>query len=278
MVSEPDLNHFEKQLEKLDFLVVQDIFITETAKVADVVFPATCFAEKDGTFTNSERKVQRVRKAVNPPGEAREDWWIINELMKRLSYTNDFTKPSEIMDELARTTDKYGGINYERIEDEGLKWPCPNTEHPGTPYLHKNVFVKGIGTFHPIEYAYPAEVTSEAYPLILTTGRILYHFHTRTMTMRERGIENIAGESYVEISKALAEEIKVADGEVVQVSSRRGSISVKVRISGKVSGKTVFIPFHYAKESVNRLTNEALDPTTNIPELKVCAVKITKKN
>lgn len=180
MVSEPDLNHFEKTVDKLDFLVVQDIFLTETAAVADVVLPATCFAEKEGTFTNSERKVQRVRKAVDPPGVARPDWEILNELMSRLGYENTFTNPKEIMDEFASVAPKYGGISYDRIEKEGLQWPCTSADHPGTKYLHKGQFAKGIGTFHPVEYLEPAEVTDDDYPLILTTGRILYHFHTRT--------------------------------------------------------------------------------------------------
>lgn len=276
MVSEADLNHFENTLEKLDFLVVQDIFLTETAEKADVVLPATCFAEKEGTFTNSERRVQRVRKAVNPPGEAKEDWQIIDELMKRLGYKNNFTSPKEIMEEMASLTSKYGGISYDRIEESGLQWPCPTSDHPGTPYLHKDQFAKGIGTFHVTHYLDPAETTDDMYPLILTTGRILYHFHTRTMTAKEEGIENIAGKSYIEISKENADKMGISDGELVRISSRRGSIKVNAKISKMVSDEVVFIPFHFSEEAVNRLTNEALDPTTNIPELKVCAVKVEK--
>lgn len=276
MVSEADLNHFEKTLEKLDFLVVQDIFLTETAEKADVVLPATCFAEKEGTFTNSERRVQRVRKAVEPPGEAKEDWQIVDELMKRLGYENKFTSPKEIMDEMASLASKYGGISYDRIEENGLQWPCPTSDHPGTKYLHKDQFAKGIGTFHVTHYLDPAETTDDMYPLILTTGRILYHFHTRTMTAKEEGIENIAGKSYIEISKENADKLNISDGELVRISSRRGSIKVNAKISEMVSDEVVFIPFHYSEEAVNRLTNEALDPTTNIPELKVCAVKVEK--
>lgn len=276
MVSEADLNHFEKTLEKLEFLVVQDIFLTETAEKADVVLPATCFAEKEGTFTNSERRVQRVRKAVEPPGEAKEDWQIVDELMKRLGYENKFTSPKEIMEEMASLTSKYGGISYDRIEANGLQWPCTTSDHPGTPYLHKDQFAKGIGTFHVTHYLDPAETTDDMYPLILTTGRILYHFHTRTMTAKEEGIENIAGKSYIEISKENADKMGISDGELVRISSRRGSIKVNAKISAMVSDEVVFIPFHYSEEAVNRLTNEALDPTTNIPELKVCAVKVEK--
>jgi len=276
MVSEPNLTHFEHTMEKLDFLVVQDIFLTETAEVADVVLPATCFAEKEGSFTNSERRVQRVRKATDAPGEARSDWEILNEIMKRMGYKNSFTTAKEVMDEFASVTPKYGGINYERIEEVGLQWPCPTVDHPGTKYLHKDSFAKGIGTFHAVQYLDPAEVTDETYPLILTTGRILYQFHTRTMTAKEEGINNIAGESYVEISPGTASALSISDKELVSVSSRRGRIKVPARVSDIVSDGVVFIPFHFAKESVNRLTNEAFDPTTNIPELKVCAVKIEK--
>lgn len=276
MVSEPDLNHFEKIIKKIDFLVVQDIFLTETAAIADVVLPATCFAEKVGTFTNSERKVQMVRKAVDPPGLVWEDWRIIDEIMKRMGYDNHFESPSDIMDEMATVTDKYGGISYDRIQEDGLQWPCPDKNHPGTKFLHKGTFTKGKGSFHAIEYLYPDEVTDEDYPLILTTGRVLYHFHTRTMTGREEGINNISGHNYIEVSKELAANMRIVDGEVVHVISRRGQIKVPARISKMVSNNVVFIPFHFAKESANRLTNEALDPVTNIPELKVCAVKIKK--
>ena len=276
MVSEADLNHFEKAIEKLDFLVVQDIFLTETAEKADVVLPATCFAEKEGTFTNSDRRVQRVRKAVDAPGLARPDWQILDELMRRLGYQNSFTNPKEIMDEMASLTDKYGGINYERIEKDGLQWPCPTIDHPGTPILHKGGFSKGIGTFHAVHYLPPAEVTDEEYPLILTTGRILYQFHTRTMTAKEDAINSIAGTSYIEISPMTAANLNIIDGEKVAVESRRGRIEVDARITEMVSDDVVFIPFHFSEQSVNRLTNEALDPVTNIPELKVCAVKVEK--
>jgi len=250
--------------------------LTETAAVADVVLPATCFAEKEGTFTNSERKVQRVRKAVDAPGLARPDWEILNELMSRLGYENTFTNPKEIMDEFASIASKYGGISYDRIEKEGLQWPCTTPDHPGTKYLHKDQFAKGIGTFHPVEYLEPAEVTDEEYPLILTTGRILYHFHTRTMTGREDGLNAIEGKNYIEISHGTASVLGIEDKELVAVSSRRGRIEVRARVSEKVADGIVFIPFHFAIESANRLTHEALDPTTNIPELKVCAVRVEK--
>jgi formate dehydrogenase major subunit len=276
MVSEPDLNHFEHAIGKLDFLVVQDIFLTETAEIADVVLPATCFAEKVGTFTNSERRIQMVRKAVEPPGEAKEDWLIVHELMERLGYKNDFSSPKEIMDELATTTDKYGGVNYERVETGKIQWPCKSLDDPGTPYLHKGTFSKGIGSFHAVHYLPAAEVEDSDYPFVLTTGRILYHFHTRTMTAKEEGIQNIAPSSYLELSFEDAKNLGVQDGELLQITSRRGQIQVPARLSDKVSKGIVFIPFHFYEQSVNRLTNEALDPVTNIPELKVCSVRIDK--
>lgn len=276
MVSEPNLNHFEKVVDKLEFCVVQDIFLTETAAIADLVLPATCFAEKEGTFTNSERRIQRVRKAVNPPGEAKEDWLIIHELMERLGYKNDFSSPKEVMDELARTTDKYGGVTYDRIEKNGLQWPVEDLNDPGTPYLHKGSFTRGKGRFHGVTYLDPAETPDSDYPFILTTGRILYHFHTRTMTDKEVGIENIVSKSYVEISEVDARRLGIKQGDLLEVSSRRGRIELPANISEKVSQGILFIPFHFYEQSVNRLTNEALDPTTNIPELKVCSVSIKK--
>jgi len=276
MVSDPDLNHIEKALDNLEFLVVQDIFLSETAQKANVVLPATCFAEKDGTFTNSERRIQRVRKAVDAPGEAHDDWFILNQIMKRLGYENMFETAEEIMGEIASVTPQYGGITYDRIEGNGLQWPCLDETHPGTKYLHKDKFAKGIGTFHPVLYREPAEIVDEAYPLILTTGRILYHYHTRTMTGKTEGIEEIVGGSYIEISPSKALDLNVVDGEKVKVSSRRGEIEVLVKVTDIVSDGVVFIPFHFAEGAANRLTNAALDPVTDIPEYKVCAVKVEK--
>jgi len=276
MVSDPDLNHIEKALHRVDFLVVQDIFLTETAEMADVVLPATCFAEKEGTFTNTERRIQRVRKAVDAPGEAKVDWEILDSLMERFGYKNDFTTPEEMAKEIAAVTPQYGGITFDRIEEMGLQWPCPTEDHPGTKILHKDKFAKGIGTFHEIEYKESAELTSDDYPYILTTGRILYHYHTRSMTGKIDGLNEIAGESYVEVSPWTAAKLNVEDGEVVSVSSIRGEIKVKIKITKIVNDEVVFIPFHFAEGAANRLTNAALDPVTDIPEYKVCAVKITK--
>lgn len=276
MVSDPDLNHIEKALDQLEFLVVQDIFLSETAQKADVVLPAACFAEKEGTFTNTERRIQRVRKAVDAPGEAKADWVIFKELMTRLGYHSSMTSPEEIMTEIAAITPQYAGIDYKRIKHHGLQWPCTDKQHPGTPYLHKDKFAKGIGTFHPVTYIAPAENADSEYPLTLTTGRVLYHYHTRTMTDKTEALNEIVGKSYIEISPSQALDLNISDGERVKVSSRRGCIEVLAKITDIVSDHVVFIPFHFAKGAANRLTNAALDPITDIPEYKVCAVKVEK--
>lgn len=276
MVSDPDLNHIEKAINRLDFLVVQDIFLTETAEKADVVLPAACFAEKDGAFTNTERRIQRVRKAVEAPGEAREDWKILDEIMRRLGHENNFTTAEAMAKEISSVTPQYGGINYERIEETGIQWPCPTVDHPGTKFLHEGTFAKGIGTFHEVDFKEPAELVDDDYPYILTTGRILYHYHTRSMTGRIDGLNEIAGESFVEVSPWTAKKLDVVDGEMVKVASKRGEIKVKIKITTIVNDSVVFIPFHFAEGAANRLTNAALDPVTDIPEYKVCAVKLTK--
>ena len=276
MVSDPDLNHAEQGLNNLDFFVVQDIFMTETAKMADVVLPSASFAEKEGTFTNTERKVQRVRKAVESPGEAKEDAAIICDLSTRMGYEMSYADAREIMTEIGRVTPSYCGINYDRLEHEGIHWPCPANDHPGTPCLHVDQFSCGLGVFHAIDYIPPAEEPDEDYPLYLTTGRVLYQFHTGTMTMKSDGLNEMAPECFVEISKQDAESYGLTDGEPVRIGSRRGEIEARTKISDKAVSGTVFIPFHYAKAAVNRLTHAALDPVAGIPEYKVCAVRISK--
>lgn len=275
LVSDPDLNHAEKSLEKLDFLVVQDIFMTETAKMADVVLPSSCFAEKEGTFTNTERRVQRVRKAVEPPGQARDDWRITGDIATRMGFDMSYDTSRAIMEEIARVTPSYAGITYERIEREGLHWPCPTTDHPGTPILHTETFPSGKGTFHAIGYAPPAEKTSKDYPLYLTTGRVLYQYHTGTMTRKSEGLNDRAPECFVEISPEDAKQYNVLDGSTVNIESRRGQITAAIKVSNKAVTGTVFIPFHYAEAAANKLTNAALDPVSGIPEYKVCAVKLS---
>ena len=276
MVSDPDLNHAKKTLEKMDFLVVQDIFLTETAKMADVVLPSASFAEKEGTFVNTERKVQRVRKAVDSPGEAREDWKIISDLSSRMGYSMDYKSAESIMEEIAQVTPSYCGINYERLQNDGIHWPCPTTDHPGTPCLHIDQFTCGMGVFHALEYKPPAELPDDEYPFYLTTGRVLYQFHTGSMTMKSQGLNDLAPECFVEISQQDAEANGIGDGDSLRIASRRGEIEAKARLSDKAVKGTIFIPFHYAKAAANKLTNAALDPTAKIPEFKVCAVRIEK--
>ncbi len=276
LVSDPDVNHAEKSLNNLDFLVVQDIFLTETAQLADVVLPGACYAEKDGTFANTERRVQRVRKAVEPPGEAWEDWKIICEIAARLGYMMVYDSSRQIMEEIAKVTPSYAGLSFERLEHEGIHWPCPTPEHPGTPILHREQFTRGKGLFHAIDYIEPAEMIDDEYPLYLTTGRLLYQYHTGTMSMKTGGLNEIAPEAFVEISPQDARKFELKEGSRVNIDSRRGTIQARIKISRMAVSGTVFIPFHYAAAAANRLTNAALDPISGIPEYKVCAVKLSK--
>jgi formate dehydrogenase alpha subunit len=274
MVSDPDLNHVRKSLDSLEFLIVQDIFMTETAQMANVVLPSAAFAEKDGTFTNTERKIQRLRKALDPPGAAREDSDIICDLSSRMGYTMSYNSSLAVMEEIARITPSYCGINYERLERGGIFWPCTGTAHPGTPCLHMDQFTCGLGVFHATDYIPPAELPDEEFPLYLTTGRLLYQYHTGTMTMKSPGLNAIAPECFVEISPEDAKNYNVNDGELLRVTSRRGEIRAKARISEELKPGTIFIPFHYAEAAANMLTNSSLDPAAKIPEYKVCAVNV----
>ena len=277
MVSDPDLTHVEEALRAVDFLVVQDIFLTETARLADVVLPGKCFAEKDGTVTNTERKVQLMRRAVEGPGESRDDWEIICDLGSRLGLRKGYRDPSEIMDEARKLTPQYGGISHERLRaGEQLCWPCPDESHPGTRILHQGTFARGRGKFFAIDYVEPAEMPDRKYPFVLSTGRMLYHFHTGTMTRRSKGLNAIAPGPYVEINPADAGRLKVEDGQRVSVSSRRGTIKVSAMVTAKVSEGELFIPFHFHEGAANVLTNPALDPKAKIPEFKVCAVSVSK--
>ncbi|OGP94145.1 MAG: formate dehydrogenase subunit alpha [Deltaproteobacteria bacterium RBG_16_54_18] len=277
LVSDADLKHVEQGLKNLAFLVVQDIFLTETAQLADVVLPAACFAEKDGTFTNTERRVQRVRKGVEPPGEARADWEIIADLAARMGYAMQYRSAEDIFAEFTELTPSYAGISYKRLEKEGgIQWPCPTPKHPGTPYLHKDKFVRGKGLFHPVEFIPPAELPDKDYPLLLTTGRVLYHYHTGSMTRRDNGLNFRYPEGHVEVHPVDALELGVAEGEKVRVASRRGEIEIPVAVTPRSLQGTVFIPFHFFEAAANRLTNPVLDPIGKIPEFKVCAVRVEK--
>jgi len=276
MVADPDLNHTEKSLKNLEFLVVQDIFLTETAQLADVVLPASLFAEKDGTFSNTERKVQRVRKAVEPPGEAKEDWKILSGLAGYMGHAMNYDNSKAVMKEIAEVTPSYCGINYDRLQKDGIHWPCTGTDHPGTPCLHMDEFTCGLGVFHAIEYIPPAELPDDEYPLYLTTGRVLYQYHTGTMTMKSQGLNDLAPECFVEMSAEDAVAYNIEGDNMLKISSRRGEITAKAKVSDKAVKGTVFLPFHYAGAAANKLTNAALDPVAKIPEYKVCAVRIEK--
>ncbi len=277
VLSDADAHHTEKALRNLEFLLVQDIFLTETAKLADVVLPAASFAEKNGTFTNTERRIQRVRKAIEPIGNSKPDWWIICQLSTKMGAQNfDFTHPSEVMSEIAMLTPSYGGVTYERLEECGLQWPCPTKDHPGTPILHVGRFVCGLGRFTPLQYKPPAELPDKEYPLMLTTGRSLYHYHTGTMTRKVTGLNTIEPEGVVEINPLDASYLKIKDRDKVKVISRRGEIIAKAKVTEKSPPKVVFMTFHFAESAVNILTNTALDPIAKTPEFKVCAVRVEK--
>ncbi len=274
MISDPDLSHVEASLKRLDLLVVQDIFLTETARLADVVLPSACFAEKEGTFTNTERRVQRIRKAVPAPGQAKADWEIIAAISTKMGYPMPYDTAGDIMQEIARVTPSYAGITYDRIEQEGIQWPCPNTDHPGTRFLHKDRFSRGRGLFHAIEYIPPAELPSDEYPMILSTGRVLYHYHTGTMTRLSKGSTERCPESLVEIHPLDAEKLAIGDGQTVKVTSRRGTLQAKAKVTTRSDVGMVFMNFHFHEAAVNLLTNPALDPIGKIPEYKVCAVRV----
>lgn len=276
MLSDADVHHVEKNLSALDFLVVQDIFLTETAKLAHVVLPSTCFAEKDGTFTNTERKVLRVRKALDPPGEALEDFRIITAISKRMGYEMEYSSASAVMNEINSLTPSYGGITYDRIEREGLTWPCPTPDHPGTPVLHREKFTRGEGVFFPIEYQPSAELPDAEYPFVLTTGRVYEHYHTGTMTRKGGALNRLYPEALAEINGEDAKVLDVKDGDYVNIVSRRGKVRIRASVSDMTDRGVAFVPFHFYESAVNKLTNSALDPISKIPELKICAVRIEK--
>ena len=274
MISDPDITHVEAALKHLDLLIVQDILLTETAKLADVVLPSACFAEKDGTFSNTERRVQRVRKAVAPPGQAKADWEILSAVATKMGYPMEYASAEAIMEEIRTVTPSYAGITYERIEKEGIQWPCPNTDHPGTRFLHKDRFSRGRGLFHAIEYIPPAELPDDEYPMLLSTGRVLYQYHTGTMTRLGKGTTERYPESLAEIHPADAAKLGIEDGQRVRVTSRRGTVEAKAKITGRSDQGMVFMNFHFHEAAVNLLTNPALDPVAKIPEYKVCAVRV----
>jgi len=275
MISDPDLHHAEEAFKKLEFLVVQDIFLTETAKLAHVVLPASTWPEKLGTFTNTERKVQLLEKAVDAPGEAKDDWVIHQMLANKMGQKWDYNSADDIFSEIARCTPSYAGMTYNRLRQAGLHWPCPTVEHPGTPVLHIGRFTRGKGMMFAIPFKAPAEVPDAEYPIYLTTGRVLQQFHTGTMSRKSKGLNNLAGPS-VMVSVEDAEAMGVSNSQMVRVTTRRGSIVTKAFVTKRMPKGTAYVPFHFAEAPANVLTNNALDPVAKIPEYKVCACKLEK--
>ncbi len=279
VVTEADTNHAKHSLENLDFLVVQDIFLTETARLADVVLPAAGWPEKDGTCTSTVRAVQLLRRAVSPPGSARADWTVFAELAEKLGHKWNFKSAEDIFEEIRLFTPSYAGITYKRLEEGYLHWPCPTTEHPGTPVLHTERFARpgGKASFAPCEWSAPHEQPDEEYPFIATTGRSLYHYHSGTMTRRSAPGKFIK-ELYIEINPKDAEALNVVSGDMIRVTSRRGSVAGAAKVTDVVCEKMVFLPFHFAEAPANLLTASVLDPTSETPGYKVNAVKVEKSS
>ena len=276
MVSDPNLHHVEESLKKLDFLVVQDIFLTETAQLADVVLPGVSFAEKLGTISNTERRVQLTQPAIKPTGNVRQDYEIIADLAQRLGHESFPRTPEALWQEVRDLTPAYAGLSYERIREVGIPWPCPNETHPGTPVLHVGKFSRGLALLSPLEYRPPAETPDREYPLVLSTGRILEHFHTGSMSRRAGVLDRLVPGGHVELHPTDAAKSGVADGDKVAVSTRRGRIETTALVVDRVAPGSIFIPFHFAEAAANVLTNDALDPVCKIPEYKVCAARLEK--
>jgi formate dehydrogenase major subunit len=284
MMSDPNTNHVEQAIRSLDFLVVQDIFASETAYLAHVILPAAASLEKHGTFTNTERRVQLIRPVLPAPGDARPDWQITGEIAARFDSAigNDrdsgyWTYPSAaaIFEELRKVTPIYAGMRIDRLVGEGLQWPCPDEDHPGTPILHVGKFARGLGKFNPVKANDPAEQPDDEYPLILTTGRVLYHYHTGTMTRRSEPLSWVEPQGYIEVNPRDAADIELQDGQAVVVKSRRGVVQTRARYSEHVPPGTVFLAFHWREAAANILTQDfALDPVAKIPEYKICAVRL----
>jgi predicted molibdopterin-dependent oxidoreductase YjgC len=277
VLSEPNVSQLELGLNEIYFLVLQYLFLNETARFADVIFPASSFAEKDGTFTNSERRVQLVRTAVQSPGQARADWKILCDLANACGANWTYESPAEIYDELVRDAPKFSGISHARIEQEGgLPWPCPTADHPGTEYLHKGGVLRGKGLFQSVEYRPSAECEDAEFSLILSTGRTLYHYNADTQTQREAGLTDKQPEAFVEIHPKDAGKRGIEDGELVEVASRRGSVRCRAQITRSVRRGCIWMPFHFAAARANVLTTDAGDVITGTAEYKVCAAEVVK--
>ncbi|KPK28377.1 MAG: formate dehydrogenase [Desulfobacterales bacterium SG8_35_2] len=292
VMSDPNMCHAQEAFSQVKFLVVQDIFLTETAELADVVLPAAAYAEKEGTFTNTERRVQRVRQALLPPKGACNDLAIIRAISERMNPAQKGSKPDdfrpgsdrmetaeaeEVFNEITKAWPAVAGINYQRLEEGGIQWPCPSADHPGTAVLFENGFPRGLASFTQITWRDPEELPDAEYPFILTTGRVLYQYHTGTMTRRSQVIESADRGPVVEMNPNDVARLQLQDGEQVKVASRRGTITLPVLATDRISEGVTFIPFHYKEAAANLLTNDACDPECKIPEAKVCAVKVEKE-
>ena len=273
--TQSNIHYVHKALEAMDFIVVQDMFMTETAKFAHLVLPSACFYEKDGTFTSGERRVRRIRKCVEPPGDAKADWKIVCAVAKAMGYTMEYSHPKEIMEEIASLTPQYAGISYERLEQGWQIWPCPSKDHPGTPLLHTESFPIGKGHFVPVQYILPEEEADKNYPLVLITGRILEHYNNGSMTRRSAGFDKIAPEEMVEVNPVDAETYGLVDRGLALVESRRGKVKARVKVTERSQPGSVFMTFHYESTLTNFLTSHGMDVKTLTPEYKVCAVKLS---
>ncbi len=293
LLSDPNIHHVEDALRSLEFLVTQDIFLNETAQVADVVLPGASFAEKDGTFTNTERRVQRVRRAINPPGEARADWQILCDLGRRLKPAPnglhaaapvrpltdwDYAGPADVWDEIAALTPSLAGISHPRLDRAGIQWPCPAPDHAGTPILHREKFTRGLGKFTPITFREPVENPDAEFPFVLSTGRMLEHWHGGTMSRRSAGLDSLVPEGEIELHPADGAQLGIGDGDSIQVESRRGAITGRARLTDTLPRGMIFMTFHFAESPANALTIDAVDPVAKIPEYKVCAVRVRRLN
>ncbi len=273
VLTDPNSNHIRSGLENLDFLVVHELFLTETAEYADVILPAASFAETDGTFTSTERRVQRVRKAIEPlPGRA--NWQTIMAMSNKMGYSLNYNSPEDIWNEMASLSPSMAGITYDRLEEKGMQWPCPNIEHPGTPYMHVGTFSRGKGLFQSIEHIPPAELPDEEYPFLLSTGRILFHYNVTTPY--STAIQSMWNEEYAEVNPADAVRLGVDTGDSVKVASRRGEVTTKVQVTDRVPPGVIWMSFHYKDSPTNVLTSDAYDPITKTGEYKVCAIKVEK--
>lgn len=278
VISEPNVSRLEAGMNKTEFVVVQDIFFNETCRFADVILPAACFAEKEGTFTNSERRVQRVRKAVEPPGEARADWKILVDLANRCGVEWTYQSASEVYDELAEHAPKFSGISHERIDEtnEGLQWPCPDEEHPGTTYLHEGKVLRGKGLFQAVEFRPSLELPDDHYPLVLSTGRTLYHYNAATQTRRASGAAVKQPQAFIEIHRFDARKRGIATGDLIEVTTRRGTVRCRAIISRQVRKGCIWMPLHFPDARANLLTIDAGDEVTGTAEYKVCAAQVKR--